>query len=196
MTRHHLLRAALGLCIVAAAATLPAGCASGTTYDDPNRAAGARGWGPFEVKQTAATMVSELYAHLSSKDEPIYLAFKPIRNRTSEHIETEMLAAQIRESLIQKKVRFVQLNLRGEIIKEMEMGRTGLVDESAIPVGQLKSPNYFLEGVISDTNNVVGGRSVQYIVVTMSLTRARSGVMEWTRNKEFLKSTRDPAVQW
>ena len=163
---------------------------------DPATAKGAQGWGPYEVRATTEAMVSELQKHLASAEDPVWIAFKPIRNRTSEHIETEMLADQIKESLIRKKIRFVQLNLRGEIIREIGIGRTGLVDDSAIPIGKLKSPNYFLEGVISDTTNFVSGRSIQYIVVAMSLTRAQSGVTEWTRSKEFLKSTRAPSVGW
>jgi PBP1b-binding outer membrane lipoprotein LpoB len=173
-----------------------ASCATATAYQDPAMPAGARGWGAYEVKETARAMVSDLNTHLSSKDEPILIAFKPIRNRTSEHIDTEMLANQIRASLIEKKIYFVQLNLRGEIIQEMALGQSGVIDESAIPIGNLKSPNYYLEGVITDTTNYVEGRSVQYIVVTLNLTRTRTGVMEWTRNKEFLKSTRDEKIGW
>ena len=171
-------------------------CSSRTTYKDPDAAGGEKGWGPFEVKQTTKVMVEEMYHFLRAKEEPIFIAFKPIRNRTSEHIETEMLANQIRESLIEKKVYFVQMNYRGEIIQEIVLGQSGLIDDSALPIGNLKSPNYFLEGVITDTVNYSNNRSVQYIVVSLNLTRARSGVMEWTRNKEFLKSTKEKKVGW
>lgn len=173
-----------------------AACASGTTYMDPANPQGAPGWGPFEIKQTSAAMASDLLDFLSQKKEPVLLAFKPIRNRTSEHIETELLASHIRSSLIQKKIYFVQLGLRGEILKEMEIGQSGLIDDSAIPLGNLKSPNYYLEGVITDTVNVNDGRSIQYLVVTLNLTEARSGVTQWSRNKEFLKSTKTDAIGW
>lgn len=184
------------LLLILASMLFLGGCATGTTYIDPAKPVGARGWGAFEVKQTAAGMVSDLFAHLSSRQEPILIAFKPIRNRTSEHIDTEMLAAEIRASLIAKKIYFVQLNLRGEIIKEMAIGQSGLIDDSAIPIGNLKSPNYYLEGVITDSTNFVEGRSLQYIVVTLSLTRAQTGVTEWARNQEFLKSTKENTIGW
>ena len=171
-------------------------CSSRTTYRDPNTPDGARGWGAFEVKETADVMVKDMSAFLTEKNTPIFIAFKPIRNRTSEHIDTEMLANQIRASLIERKIYFVQMNYRGEIIREMALGQSGLIDDSAIPIGGLKSPNYYLEGVITDATNFVNNRSVQYIVVTLNLTRARTGVMEWTRNKEFLKSTKDKKVGW
>jgi len=141
-------------------------------------------------------MVDEMLSFLTSREEPILIAFKPIRNRTTEHIDTEMLAGHIRASLIEKKIYFVQMNYRGEIIQEIALGQSGLVDETAVPIGHLKSPNYFLEGVITDTVNYEKNRSIQYLVVTLNLTRVRSGVMVWTKNQEFLKSTRNQKVGW
>ena len=61
--------------------------------------------------------------------------------------------------------------------------------ESAIPVGMLKSPNFFLTGDIRDNVRTVGGKSLQYIVVTMQLIDLRTNVVEWQDRQEFLKAT-------
>lgn len=185
-----------GMRLMALSLLLLVSCASGTTYLDPENPSGAPGWGAYEVRRASTDLVTELYRYLTEKDTPALLAFKPIRNRTTEHIETEMLADQIRASLIAKKIYFVQLGLRGEILKEMELGQSGLIDDSAIPIGHLKSPNYYLEGVITDAVNQNNGNSIQYIIVTLSLTSAQTGVTEWVGTKEFLKSTRSDVIGW
>jgi len=66
---------------------------------------------------------------------------------------------------------------------------TGMVDpESAIPVGELKSPNMYLTGEVRENVRTVGSKTVQYLVVTLKLINLKTQVVEWQDQQEFLKS--------
>jgi len=167
-------------------------CGGGATqYRDPAKDRGSAAWGPREIKSTVNKMVTSLHTYL--KDDwakPVIIQNQPIRNRTSEHIDTQIVANEIVTSLMQKRITFIDRSMTDEAIKEMELGMTGLVDpDSAIPMGELKSPNFYLYGEISDNVRFVGKRQVQYLVVTLKLTQLRTGMVMWQDQKEFLKSS-------
>jgi len=161
----------------------------GTQYVDPARDRGSAAWGPREVKTTVNRMVDSLYTYLRDDwGRPAYIENRPIRNRTSEHIDTQMVSNEIVTSLIRKRITFIDRTITDDAIKEMEMGMTGLIDPAtAIPIGGLVSPNFFLEGEISDNVRFVGNRQVQYLVVTLRLTELRTRTIRWQEQQEFLK---------
>ncbi len=165
-------------------------CGGGVQYKDADKAEGSREWGPKEIKMTVNTMVESMYSFL--KDEwkkPAYIEVKQIRNKTSEHIDTKMLADEITTNLIKRRIKFIDQSLTTDAISEMEKGMTGMVDpESAIPVGELKSPNMYLTGEVRENVRTVGSKSVQYLVVTLKLINLKTQVVEWQDQQEFLKS--------
>ncbi len=184
--------------LLIAVTILAAGCGGGTQYRDASKDKGSMEWGPREVKSTVLKMVGSLHSYL--KDEwkrPAILQVKKIRNRTSEHIDTKMLANEIVTNLIQKRIMFIDATHTKDAIDEMAKGMSGLIDsESAIPTGELKSPNFYLFGEISDNVRFVGGKRVQYLVVTLKLTNLRTGMLLWQKQKEFLKATKTDRISF
>jgi len=167
-------------------------CGGGKTqYKDPAKDRGSATWGPREIKSTVNKMVASLHTYLKNDwAKPAYIQNQPIRNRTSEHIDTQIVANEIVTSLMQKRIAFIDRSMTDEAIKEMELGMSGLIDpDSAIPMGELISPNFYLYGEISDNVRFVGKRQVQYLVVTLKLTQLRTGMVMWQDQKEFLKSS-------
>ena len=165
-------------------------CGGGIKYQDASKAEGSREWGPKEIKMTVNKMVNSMYIFL--KDEwkkPAYIEVKQIRNKTSEHIDTKMLADEITTNLIKRRIKFIDQSLTADAIAEMERGMTGMIDpESAIPVGELKSPNLYLTGEVRENVRTVGSKTVQYLVVTLKLINLKTNVVEWQDQQEFLKS--------
>ncbi|MDH5721277.1 MAG: penicillin-binding protein activator LpoB [Spirochaetia bacterium] len=173
-----------------------ANCAS-TRYMDVKDSSGSRQWGPREIKTTVSTMVGSLYGYLKTSNNPAYLDVSKIRNRTSEHIDTNMLANEITTNLIRKQIKFIDRTMREEAIKEIEAGQTGLIDsDSAIPMGELKSPNYLLKGDIIDNVRYVDGDRVQYLVVTLKLIHVASSEVRWQEQQEFLKASAEERLTW
>jgi len=172
------------------------GCGGGVQYQDVNKASGSREWGPKEIKLTVNKMVNSLYTFLKSDwKKPAFIQVKKFRNRTSEHIDTELITSEIQTKLIKKRIRFIDDSLDADALKEMEKGMTGLIDpSSAIPVGQLKSPNVYLTGDIRDNVRYVSGKKVQYLKVTLKLYNLRTRVLEWQEQQEFLKSSKTDRI--
>ena len=174
------------------------GCGGGTQYRDASKDKGSMEWGPREVKTTVVKMVGSLYSYLKNDwKKPAIIQVRKIRNRTSEHIDTKMLSNELVTNLIQKRIMFVDATHTTDAIKEMAKGMSGLIDpESAIPTGGLVSPNFYLFGEISDNVRYVGGKRVQYLVVTLKLTSLRTGMLLWQNQKEFLKATKTDRISF
>lgn len=169
-----------------------ASCGGGTQYKDPAEDKGSREWGPREINSTVEKMVGSMYGYLRDDwKQPALLQVKKIRNRTSEHIDTSMVSNAIVTNLIKKRIGFIDDTHTGDALKEMEMGMSGMIDpDYAVPTGQLRSPNFYLYGEISDNVRYVNGRRVQYIVTTLKLYQLRTRMLVWQDQKEFLKSTK------
>ncbi len=168
------------------------GC-GGVQYEDANEAEGTRQFGAKEIKGTVTVMVKSLYTYLKEDwKKPAFIQFKKFQNKTSEHIDTEMIANEIRTKLIKQRIKFIDDSLDAEALAEMEKGQTGLIDpDSAIPSGEMKSPNFYLTGDIRENVGYVDGKKKQLLVVTLSLLNIKTRETLWSEQKEFYKSMSD-----
>ncbi|MBN2041383.1 MAG: hypothetical protein JW864_15185 [Spirochaetes bacterium] len=163
----------------------------GTQYRDASEDKGSMEFGPKEIKITVNKMVSSMYDFLKNEwKKSAFLQVKKFRNRTSEHIDTRLITDEITTNLIKKRIKFVDDTLSQEAIEEMEQGMTGMIDpDAAIPVGMAKSPNMYMTGDIRDNVRTVGGKRLQYLVITLKLYNLKTRVVEWQEQQEFLKAT-------
>jgi uncharacterized protein (TIGR02722 family) len=182
MNRSTLLIIAISILLVS--------CGS-TQYRDASKDRGSMDWGPREIKTTVNKMVGSLYNYLKTGwNKPTLIRTQRIKNDTAEHIDTRMLADEIVNNLIQMRIEFVDDTYTKEAIQEMEKGMTGMIDpDSAVPVGNLKSPNFFLFGNIAENVRYDGGKKLQYLVVTMKLQEVKTGLVKWQDRQEFMKAT-------
>lgn len=173
-------------------------CGGGTEYRDAAKDTGSMEWGPREIKTTVNKMVADLYDYLKNEwKNPTIIQVQKIRNRTSEHIDTAMLSNEIVTNLIQKRIKFIDDTHTNEALEEMERGMSGLIDpEYAVPMGEMKSPNMYLFGEISDNVRNEGKKRLQYLVVTMKLTNLRTRELMWQQQQEFLKATTTNGVSF
>jgi uncharacterized protein (TIGR02722 family) len=176
---------------------LMAGC-GGTQYRDASEDKGSMRWGPREIKTTVNKMVGSLYGYLKDDwKKSTYIQVKRIKNKTAEHIDTGLLAEEIVNNLIKRRIKFVDEQLTNDTIKEIEKGMTGMVDpESAIPAGELQSPNLYLYGNIRENVRYVNGKRLQYLVVTLKLKELRTGMQQWQDRQEFLKATKTDRISF
>lgn len=176
--------------LIIAVSILLISCSS-TQYRDASKDKGSMDWGPREIKTTVNKMVNSLYTYLKNDwNKPALIKVQRITNDTAEHIDTKMLADEIVTNLIQMRIQFIEESYTKETIEEMEKGMTGLIDpDSAIPAGNLKSPNFFFYGTINENVRYVGGKKVQYLTVTLTIKELKTGLTRWQDRQEFLKAT-------
>lgn len=172
------------------------GCST-AGYARVERAEPTPEWGPAEIAGTVELMVGSVQDYFNRSREKPFIELVKIQNKSSEHIDTGMLANEIATNLIKKKIVFIDRRERIDAIKEIEMGQKGMVNSaSQIQAGEFVSPNFKLSGEISDNVRYDGSNKIQYIVVTLRLLKLSTGTIEWQEEKKFLKITKKERVGW
>lgn len=121
-----------------------------------------------------------------------------MKNKTSEHIDMESLADKVRVELSKRgKFAFVNKEAREQLAEEYEYQRSGYVDPArAKGPGQQAAADYLMTGSVASIVQEVGNDKVVYYKMTMELTNLRTGVIEWTEEKELRKKFVKRAVGW
>lgn len=182
--------------LLSSAVVLIIGCSS-VQYKDASKDKGSKQWGPREVKTTVNTMVNSMYSYLKEEGKDSYIQVKRIKNETSEHIDTKMISQEIVTNLIKKKIKFISEEYTRDALEEMKKGMTGMIDQdSAIPAGELKSPNLYLYGDIRESTGYDKKKQRQYLVVTLTLKELRTGVQLWQEQQEFFKISKTDEIRF
>lgn len=121
-----------------------------------------------------------------------------VRNRTSEHLDTESLADKIRVELQRSgRFAFTDKAARDQIAAEYEYQQSGAVArDTAKGPGAQVGADFILTGQIASIVQEVGADKVVYYKMTMQLTDLRSGLIRWTDEKELRKKFRKRSVSW
>jgi len=112
-----------------------------------------------------------------------------LKNSTSEHIDMQSLADKIQTQLVNTgKFAFVDRAARQDVAEEYEYQQSGYVNPSvAKGPGQQAAPDYILTGDLASIVQRVGGDEFIYYKMTAKLTNIRTGILEWTDEKELKK---------
>jgi hypothetical protein len=107
-----------------------------------------------------------------------------------QHIDTESITDTIRAKLIRSgKFRFIDRTTDEQAIEELNTQQEGgLVDKkSAIKFGQQVGAEFLLTSNLSEIRQSVGGTTDVYYKFTMTLKNLRTGILEWSDEKEIRK---------
>ena len=193
--------------IVAAFALLAcAGCVGNRaftrgTYEDPNTIEMLSDkFNENDLQLIAKKMVESLSgskAFAAIQGRPIIIIGK-MKNSTSEHIDMNSLADKIQVHLSRtEKFIFVDASVREQIAKEYEYQGSGYVrPEQAKGKGEQASPDYLMTGEISSIIQEVGADKLVYYKMTTKLHNLRTGIIEWTDEKELRKQFEKQGVSW
>lgn len=138
---------------------------------------------------------SPAYAQIQGR--PVIVVGK-MRNDTSEHIDMNSLADKITVELSHTgKFVFTDKAAREEIAEEYEYQGSGYVrPEQAKGPGQQIAADYLMTGEISSIVQEVGGDKTVYYKMTAKLHNLKTGIVEWTDEKELRKKFQKQSVSW
>ena len=104
----------------------------------------------------------------------------------------------MRVQLVQQgKFSFVNKGAREEIAEEYEYQGSGYVNPSqAKGPGQQAGADYMLTGEISSIIQQVGNDKLVYYKMTSKLHNLKSGIIEWSDEKEIRKKFEKKSVDW
>ncbi len=171
------------------------GCASTMQYGDAGSAKPlTTEFGSSDLQQIAETMVDSMVAfpplvELTAGRRPV-VSVDVVKNKTMQHIDTESITDSIRAKLIRSgKFRFIDRTTDAQTIEELKTQQdSGLVDKkSAVPFGQQVGAEFLLTSNFSEIRQKAGSITDVYYKFTMSLKNLKTGILEWSDEKEIRK---------
>jgi uncharacterized protein (TIGR02722 family) len=183
------------LTAVALGAISLSGCASTMQYGDAGSAKPmTTEFGSSDLQQIAGSMVDSLITfpplvEMTTSRRPVVSVDK-VKNKTMQHIDTESITDSIRAKLIRSgKFRFIDRTTDAQTIEELKTQQdSGLVDKkSAVKFGQQLGAEFLLTTNFSEIRQKAGSTTDVYYKFTMSLKNLKTGILEWSDEKEIRK---------
>ncbi|EDQ00997.1 hypothetical protein KT99_07184 [Shewanella benthica KT99] len=171
------------------------GCQSKVEYGDATEVETVNeNFGSSDLQSITAKMVDSMLTFppivaMTLNDRPIMFVDK-IKNKTSEHIDTESVTDSISNKLLRSgKFRFIDMTKVDEVRKQLDyQNNAGMVDPStAISFGRQIGAQYMLYGNLSSIVKQSGSTKDVYYKMTMRLMDLETGLIEWSDEKEIRK---------
>lgn len=178
-----------------AAFLLLAGCAAKVQYHDAQETqAVTTDFSSTDLQLIAEKMVDSLITfppivQLTEQRRPVLLV-EQVKNKTMQHIDTEAITDTVRTRLIRSgKFRFIDRTTDDAAIREISTQQDGgLTDPNkAIQFGQQLGAEYILTGNFAEIQQRAGGVKDVYYKFTLNLKNLRTGILEWSDEKEIRK---------
>ncbi len=173
-----------------------AGCQSKVQYGDATEVETVNeNFGSTDLQAITAKMVDSMLSFppvvaMTAKDRPVIFVDK-IKNKTSEHIDTESVTDSISNKLLRSgKFRFIDMTKVDTVRKQLDyQNNAGMVDPStAINFGRQIGAQYMLYGNLSSIVKQDGSTKDVYYKMTMRLMDLETGLIEWSDEKEIRKT--------
>ncbi len=153
------------------------------------------GFGSTDLQSIAAKMVDDLISfppivQMTANRRPVVFVDK-IKNKTTEHIDTESITDTIQTKLLQSgKFRFVDMTAVKAIQEQMQFQMdSGMVDPNkAAAFGKQTGAEFMLYGNMSSITKRNNGVQDVYYKFTLKMVNLESGIMEWAGEKEIRKT--------
>lgn len=176
---------------------LLAGCATvpNVQYGDAGSAKPtSTDFGSSDLQQIAESMVDSLVTfppivELTAQKRPV-ISVDKVKNKTMQHIDTESITDTLRTKLIKSgKFRFIDRTTDAAAIEEIRTQQdSGLVDrKKAVNFGSQAGADFILTANFSEIRQRSGSVTDVYYKFTMNLKNLRTGVLEWSDEKEIRK---------
>jgi uncharacterized protein (TIGR02722 family) len=196
-----LLVSAMGLSI-----SLLAGCAnkSVVSYGDASAVEttdinfGSTDLQKIADQMTASLIQSPVVGTMTANKRPIVFV-DTVKNKTSEHIDTESLTDSISTQLLRSgKFRFVDMTKVTAVREQLNYQNEGdLVNPNkAVQFGKQVGAEYMLYGNLASIVKTNSDKSDVYYKFTMRLMDLESGLVEWADETEIRKTSSKKLLGW
>lgn len=179
-----------------ATSALFSGCAAPSVqYGDPlSRQALSTDFGSADLQQVAATMVDSLLAfppvaEITATRRPV-ISVDRVKNKSMQHIDMEAVTDSIRAKLIKSgKFTFVDRTTEAAVLEELKYQQnSGMIDpEKAVEMGKQYGAEYILAGNFAEIEQRGDDVRDVYYKFTLNLKNLRTGLLEWSDEKEIRK---------
>ncbi|MDN3698038.1 MULTISPECIES: penicillin-binding protein activator LpoB [Vibrio] len=176
-------------------AVILGGCSNKVSYGDAQATETTTiDFGSTDLQKIAGEMVDSMMTAGSvaviTRDQRPIVFVERIKNKTSEHIDTESITDTISTKMLNSgKFRFVDMD-RVESVREQLnfQNNDELVNQSnAIQFGKMVGAQYMMYGNLSSIVKNAGSDKDVYYKMTMRLMDLETGLIEWADETEIRK---------
>ncbi|EPH5593660.1 penicillin-binding protein activator LpoB [Vibrio alginolyticus] len=172
------------------------GCSNKVSYGDAQATETTTiDFGSTDLQKIAAEMVDSMMMSGSvaaiTRDQRPIVFVERIKNKTSEHIDTESITDTISTKMLNSgKFRFVDMDRVESVREQLNFQNTDeLVNQStAIQFGKMVGAQYMLYGNLSSIVKNAGSDKDVYYKMTMRLMDLETGLIEWADETEIRKA--------
>ncbi|TBT20028.1 penicillin-binding protein activator LpoB [Vibrio parahaemolyticus] len=176
-------------------AVILGGCSNKVSYGDSQATETTTiDFGSTDHKKIAGEMVDSMMMSGSvaaiTRDQRPIVFVERIKNKTSEHIDTESITDTISTKMLNSgKFRFVDMDRVESVREQLNFQNTDeLVNQStAIQFGKMVGAQYMLYGNLSSIVKNAGSDKDVYYKMTMRLMDLETGLIEWADETEIRK---------
>lgn len=171
-------------------------CSNKVSYEDAGEVETVTtGFGSTDLQQISIKMVDSMLIagsvqNITKDNNRPVLFIDGVKNKTSEHIDTESITDTISTKLINSgKFRFVDMTKIESVKQQYQHQKdSGLVDQdTAVNVGKQIGADYMLYGNISSIVKRDSNTKDVYFKFTLKLMDIETGIIEWQDEKEIRK---------
>lgn len=168
-------------------------------YDDPEKENLLNDqWSETDMQKTVQSLVSSMIAHpvIANAKRPPIVMVTQLQNKTSEHIDTQSVMDMVRVELMKTgKTSFVDKEARQDIADEYNYQNSGMVggETKKGPGGQIGA-DFIVNGRLDSIVQEVGKEKTVYYKVTLNLTNLKTGVINWSDQKQIRKYYKKKSV--
>ena len=161
-------------------------------------------WNDTDSQLVSAEMVGDLAnqtwieQYTASQGQKPVVIVGTVRNKSSEHIETETFTKDLERELINSgRVRFVaNPNERGELRQERKEQQTWSTEETQKRLAAETGADFMLQGSIKTIIDQEGKESVKFYQVDLELVNLESNEKAWIGSKKIKKLVKKPRMSW
>lgn len=185
-------------------AVLLGGCSNKVSYGDAQAVETTTvDFGSTDLQKIAGEMTDSMLssgsvAQITQGNRPIVFV-ESIKNKTSEHIDTESVTDSISTKLLNSgKFRFVDMDRVEAVRTQLNFQNTDeLVNQNtAIQFGKMVGAQYMLYGNLSSIVKNAGSDKDVYYKMTMRLMDLETGLIEWADETEIRKQQEKSLLGW
>ena len=210
------MKCLLHTALLATAGALALGCQTGpdVTYLDPETTENKivrvgsidqQDWGSAASRMTQSLLRSGVLDQRDNAEEPHVIMIGRIRNKTSEHIDIDLLVKKMRtaiqrsgKALTTTAVRAGGAEDQAALETRRQLRGDDEFEQDTIPgKGTLQAPDYSLSGKIIESVARAGNVTQSTFTFQLSLTEIKTGLAMWEDEYEIVKQgTKKAAVGW
>ncbi len=161
-------------------------------------------WNDTDSQLVSAEMVADIATRPWIEEYTAKNGKKPvvivgtIRNKSSEHIETETFTKDLERELINNgRVKFVANTVeRGELRQERKEQQTWSREETQKRLAAETGADYMLQGSIKTIIDQEGKRSVKFYQVDLEMVHLETNEKVWIGNKKIKKYVKKRSLKW